>query len=498
MVILGLSIYAWLTILIILSVFLVLAFTNFPSDFVFLGGMFLLFLTGVLDAKEAFEGFSSSTVLVIAILFIVIAGLVNTGVLRWIVNHALGKPRSYPVAMTKLMLPVAALSAFLSNTVVVALYVRVVKMWAKKLGIAPSKLLIPLSYASGMGGVCTLIGTPPNLIISGAFSSDTGIKMGIFITLVPGLFCLVVGILSMLAMRRFLPDRKPGDEDADNGSDHFLQVFVSRDNPVIGKTIEEAGLSSNPACRIIEITRFDNYVIDRVEDDEFIFGKDTLILAGAKSEMEKVVAEYGFKSSDSKSDYSWRTVVSAMIMVAMVALSAFSVVSLLEACILAAAATIAFRCCTVKQAKANMDFGILAIFAASMSFGTAITKTGLAEMIANWMITVFGSHPLVLLIAICLAATFITEFVSNTACAAIFYPITYQAAVMVGANPMTFAIALMIAVSSSFATPIGSPTHMLVYTPGGYRFTDFLKVGIPMNIIILAANIFIVTRLFPL
>jgi len=498
MVILGLSIQAWLTILIILSVFLVLAFTNLSSDFVFLGGMFLLYLTGVLDAKEAFAGFSSNTVLVIAILFIVIAGLVNTGVLRWVVNHALGKPRSYPVAITKLMLPVATLSAFLSNTIVVALYVRVVKMWAKKLGIAPSKLLIPLSYASGMGGVCTLIGTPPNLIISDAFCTDTGIKMGFFITLVPGLFCLAVGILSMLAMRGLLPDREPGDEDQIAGSEHILQVFVTRDNPLVGKTISEAGLNNNPACRIIEITRFDNYVIDHVEDDEFIFGKDTLILAGTKSEMEAFAAEHGFKTTDSSSDYSWKTTVSAIIMAAMVILSAFNVLSLLQACILAAMATLLFRCCTVKQAKANMDWGILAIFAASMSFGAAITKTGLAEVMANGLISIFGSHPLALLIAICLASTIITEFVSNTACAAIFYPVAYKAAIMVGANPMTFAIALMIAVSSSFATPIGSPTHMLVYTPGGYRFTDFLKVGLPMNIIILAANIFIVTLLYPL
>lgn len=498
MLILGLSVYAWITILTILAVFLILAFTKLPSDFVFLGGMAVLFLTGTLDMNEAFSGISSSTVLVIGILFIVIAGLVNTGVLRWIVNNAMGNPRSYPVAMTKLMLPVAVLSAFLSNTVVVALYVRIVKMWSKNLGIAPSKLLIPLSYASGMGGVCTLIGTPPNLIISGAFSNDTGIKMGIFITLVPGLFCLFIGILSMLAMRSLLPERVPGDEKKHSAKDHFLQVFITKDNPVIGKTIAEAGLASIPGCKIIDITRFDNYEINRVEDDEFLFGGDSLILAGSKTEMKAVAERYGFKTKDSKENYSWKTFVSAGIMIAMVALSALKVVTLLEACVMAAIATLVFRCCSIKQARKNVDWGILAIFASSIAFGVAISKTGLAEMIANALISVCGPHPLILLIAICTAGTFLTEFVSNTACAAIFYPIAYKSAVLIGANPMTFALALMIAVSSSFATPIGSPTHMLVYYPGGYRFTDFLKVGLPMNIIILAANIFIVTLLYPL
>ena len=106
------------------------------------------------------------------------------------------------------MLPVAGLSSFLSNTTVVELFVNIVKMWSKKLGISPSKLLIPLSYASGMGGVCTLIGTPPNLIISGLYADETGTVMNVLATALPGLFCLFIGILSIIAMRSLLPDRK--------------------------------------------------------------------------------------------------------------------------------------------------------------------------------------------------------------------------------------------------------------------------------------------------
>lgn len=498
MLFLGLSIYAWITILVILTVFCVLALTKIPPAAVFLGGMFTLFLSGVLDPKETFGGFISDTVLVVALLFVVISGLVNTGVLRWIVNNTLGTPRSHSAAIAKLMLPVAALSAFMSNAVVVAMFVRIVRLWSKKLGIAPSKLLIPLSYAAGMGGICTLIGTPPNLIISEALCKDTGVQLGLFATLLPGLFCLAVGVLSMLAMRKLLPDRKPVEDEAFSKSDRLLQVFVSRDNPNVGKSVSEAGLTSNPACRLIEIVRFDNYSIDKVEDDEFIFGGDTLLFAGKKTEMESVVRQCGFKTSDDASAYSWRTIVSALIMVAMIALSAFKVLTLLKAGIIAATAMLIFRCCNLKQARQSLDISILAIFAASMSFGVAISKTGIAEAIVHGLVDLCGNNPLVLLITICVAATFITEFISNTACAAIFYPIAFNAALMVGANPLTFAMALMIAVSSSFATPIGSPTHMLVYTPGGYRFSDFLKIGLPMNLIILAANIFIVTTLFGL
>ena len=119
-------------------------------------------------------------------------------------------------------------------------------------------------------------------------------------------------------------------------------------------------------------------------------------------------------------------------------------------------------------------------------------------MMSDGLLSVCGTNPYVVLTAICLVGTFATEFISNTACGAMFYPIAVAAATSIGVNPLTFIIALMISVSSSFATPIGSPTHMLVYVPGGYRFTDFMRIGLLMNIIILAANIFITTLLFPL
>ena len=164
---LGLNLAAWITILTILAMFLSLIFTKLPEDVVFLSVMAILLLTGVLDTDEALGGFSSDSVVVIGVLYVVIAGLVRTGVLQWIVRNLLGIPKSYNAAIVRLMLPVAVLSSMLSNTTVVALFVNIVKMWAKKLGISPSKLLIPLSYASGFGGTCTLIGTPPNLIISG-------------------------------------------------------------------------------------------------------------------------------------------------------------------------------------------------------------------------------------------------------------------------------------------------------------------------------------------
>lgn len=204
----GFNLHAWITIVTVLGMFSTMLFTKLRADLVFLSAIGILYVTGVLDAKEAFSGFSSTSVIVVGVLFVIVAGLTHTGVLYVVVKYLLGQPTSYGKAVTRLMFPVAALSSFLSNTTVVAMFVGIVKMWSKKLGISPSKLLIPLSYASGMGGVCTLIGTPPNLIISGLYEEKTGVAMNILTTTVPGLFCLVVGVLSVIAMRRLLPDRK--------------------------------------------------------------------------------------------------------------------------------------------------------------------------------------------------------------------------------------------------------------------------------------------------
>ena len=230
---LGFGLDAWITIVTVLGMFTILLFTKWRSDVLFLGAIGVLFVTGVLDAKEAFSGFSSTSVITVGVLFVVVAGLTHTGVLQWIVKNLLGTPNSYSKAVTRLMLPVAVLSSFLSNTTVVALFVGIVKMWAKKLGVSPSKLLIPLSYASGMGGVCTLIGTPPNLIISGLYEEKTGEAMNILTTTIPGLFCLFVGVLSIIAMRRLLPDRKAPEDAFGMTNEYTVELLVPSDNPYI-------------------------------------------------------------------------------------------------------------------------------------------------------------------------------------------------------------------------------------------------------------------------
>mgnify|MGYP003292965212 CR=1 FL=1 len=507
----GLEWHAWFTVLLLISMFGILLKTDLPTDMVFLAGMALLLITGTLTPQQALSGFSSSSVVIVGVLFVVIAGLVYTGVLQWIVDHLLGTPKNYKTAIIRLMLPVAGLSAFLSNTTVVALFINVVRIWIKKLKIQPSKLYIPLSYAAGMGGICTLIGTPPNLIISQFYTEQTGTGLSIFTPLLPGLFCLTVGVASMLLMSRLLPDRHSDKEqDAMVDDSMIYELRVPSNSHLVGQSFQESGLcrylsfsdSDDTKPRIMSLVRFDRAIITNVDPDEFLMGGDHLAISGPASNILHICRKFGLHHSiygtDVRPELGGKTVVAALIMLGMILLSSLNVMSLLSSCFLAALLMIVCRCCTIKQAKQSINWDVLMVFAGSVCLGSAIEQTGLAEIIAGGLLSVCGTNPIVILTAICLTGTFITEFISNTAAGAIFAPIAYTTALQLGVNPLTFCVALMISVSSSFATPIGSPTHLMVYGPGGYRFNDFLRVGIPMNFIILAANIFITLLVFPL
>ena len=501
---LGLDWHAWLTVALVLGMFGTMLKTKLPADIVFLGVMALLIVTGCLPAADALSGFSSTTVVVVGVLFVVVAGLDATGVLHWVVKHLLGQPSSYWKAILRLMLPVAVLSSLLSNTTVVALFIKVVKIWAKKLGIAPSKLLIPLSYAAGMGGVCTLIGTPPNLIISSFYADSTGHQLGIFSTTLPGLFCLMVGVFSIIALQKLLPSRVAPEDELNGGLGSMTtQLHVVADSHLPGQTLGDIHLRDYCAdCQLIGIVRFDGEVVSNVADDEFLMGGDTLIFTGNKSAVLGIGKKLGMECDplDREEDIQigTRTILSSVIMLGMVLLSAFNILPLLNCCFIAALLMLLTRCCSVKQAKKAINWDVLMVFACSVTLGKAIDSTGLAELLASNLANFCGSNALVALVIICFFGTFLTEFVSNTACGAIMAPVAIQIALSMGANPITFCMGLMISVSSSFATPIGSPTHLMVYAPGGYRFSDFLRIGLPMNFIIIAANIFIVTLLFPL
>ena len=585
------DVYAWITLITVIAVMGVLLLTKIRTDAVFLMAIGILFVTGVLDAGEACSGFSSSAVVVTGVLTVVVAGLRYTGVLQWTLKNIFGLPGSLPKVLLRMMIPVSVISAFINNTTVTALFSDLVKRWAGKLNIAASKLYLPMVYAVLMGGVCTLIGTPSNIVISELYEEASGHTMTMFTPLVPGVITLIVGLGVVILMRKWLPERKSPEEAFGPTPDYTVELLVPSDNPNIGKTLGEAGLFHVKGGNLIEIYHFDD-IQAPVNEDEYIMGGDRLIYAGQIDEILELKSRYllaiadhpVFTLSETKGNsrlrtasvpfgssligetigesrlekdynlilvavarrgnriagsprevqleagdtllfecprnmkaYSARlspqllfsesqeiyetgpqTLVSTLILTAMLILTSLNVVSLLEGTVMAALAMILCRCCSVSQAMDSINWNVLMGMAGSIVLGTAISKTGIAEQAANGILGLCGTNPLIVMVAICMVAAVFTQLVMNVAVGAMFFPIMYQAAMHIGYEPVTFLIALMIAVNTSFATPIGAPSNMMVYGPGGYRFSDFMRIGVPLTLIVTVTGIAAACLTFPL
>lgn len=421
----GLGLDAWITIVTMFGVFLTLLLTNTKAHVAFFCAIAALSVTGVLTIEEAFTGFDTASIITVALLFLVIAGLRHTGALEWMVSHLMGQPRNYIFAIIRLMLPVGILSSFMSNTGTTALFQDVIKKWAEKLGMAPSKLLIPLAYSASLGGLLTLIGTPPNLIIAGMYGKAYGVTMNTFAPFPVAICCLLVSILVVILLRNLLPTR-------------------------------------------------------------------------AAVKTESAVTELDAPQMVTENHFTGRTYLSIGIMISVLLLSAFNVLSLPICCILAGIVMVITKCCTSEQAAKEVDWNVLMVFVGSVCIGNAIHKTGIDEMILQFIFNCCGTHPVMVLIMICATAAVTTEFISDTACAAMFCPIVIQAAQNLGVNPMPFMIALMMAVSNNYATPIATPPNTLVYATGGYKFSDFARLGLVLKLVNLIVAVAVSMLFFPM
>ena len=417
----GLSIDQWITLATIVGVFGTLLLTNTKAHVAFFCAIAVLSVSGVLTVEEAFAGFDTSSIITVGLLFLVIAGLRYTGALEWMVSHLMGQPKNHAHAIVRLMLPVGILSSFMSNTGTTALFQDVVKKWAEKLGMAPSKLLIPLAYAASLGGLLTLIGTPPNLIIAGMYASHAGESMNTFAPFPVAICCLLASISVVILLRKLLPERVPTASDDD-------------------KTVDLSAMGKASA----------------------------------------------------------KTYLSISIMISVLAVSASGLLSLPLCCLLAGIIMVITKCCTSEQAAKEIDWNILLVFVGSVSIGAAIHKTGIDQMILSGIFNSCGDHPVMVLAMICITAAITTEFISDTACAAMFCPIAWQAAHTLGVNPMPFMVALMMSVSNSYATPIATPPNTLVYATGGYKFADFARLGIILKVLNLAIAIIMAMVVYPM
>ena len=570
-----------------------LTLTRIAPDMMLVGGLALLMVCGVLSPEAAFGGFANEGLTTIAALFIVAEGLRRTGGINFIGRKLLGQPKSMAGAQLRLITPVAALSAFLNNTPVVAMMMPVVSDWSRRLGMSASKLLLPLSYASILGGLITLVGTSTTLVVNGLLIDTPGQDgLSMFEMAWIGVPVAIVGLTYIpLASRWLLPQRKPAITQVDDPREYVVEMLVERNSPVAGKTIEEAGLRNLPGMYLMEIRRGER-ILEAVGPKERIIADDRLVFVGVVEsvvDLQKIpgltpAPDQLFKIDDPRShrvlveavisnssrivgltirDAKVRTqynavviavardgervqgklgdiklkagdtlllettpafaevqrnsrdffLVSAVadstpvrherawlargILAAMVVLVAFEMMSMLKAAAIAGLAMIATRCLRVSQAKRAIDWGVLLAIGAGLGIGVAMAESGAAKLVAETVVNAVGTNPLATLIVLYGVTNVLANLITTQAAAVLVYPVALAAAANLGVSFRPFAIAVIVAAASAYATPIGYQTNLMVYGPGGYRGIDFLRIGGPLCLVIWVVTVAVAPLVWP-
>ncbi len=551
-----------------------------PHDLVMAGALVLLVLTGVLDPREALSGLASPSIITIALLLVVSQGVIETGLIQWIGPMLFGRAKSVVGAQFRLMLPVAALSAFINNTPLVAMCIPVVEDFSRRSRIAPGKLFIPLTYAATLGGVCTLIGTSTNLVVNEMWMKAGHPSLAMFDIAPVGIPVALAGIaFVLLAGRALLPESGRALTAAVDPRSFTVEMRVEG-TALAGKTVEQANLRGLEGLYLAEIER-DNELIAPVEPTTRLLGGDRLFFVGdvasvvllqklrglapATDEVaalgqdrhrrflvEAVVSNsspllgmtiresrfrsvYGavviavsrngerlsnvklgsialregdvllleareafltaYESSrdfllarkieDSAPVRHERAPIAAAILLGVILVATLQPLgmSMFHAALGGAALMVATRCCTGTQARKALNVRLMFVIAGSLALGLALEKTGLATLLADGLIALTPSSPVGTLAALYLATFILTELLANATAAAIVFPIALAAVSAAGLDPRAAAMVVMVGASASFATPIGYQTNLMVQAPGGYRFSDYMKIGIPLGLL---------------
>lgn len=575
-------------VLAILGIAIVLfASEKLRADVVAMLVLLSLVLTGILTPEEGFSGFSNPAVITVWAIYMVSASLTHTGIADFIgrqIGRVAGTGEKRLVFT--LMLSVAAMSAFMNNIGAAAVLLPVAIGLGHQANVPVSKLLIPLAFASLLGGITTLIGTPPNLLASDALF-EVGLEpFGLFDYTGMGLIIMVAGILYMTFIGRHLLPSYQNMTHADNVDyteeyqleDYLAELRVEADSPLIGKTIVESrlgaqhdltvmGVSRNGRLRLgilpnahiqggdvllvrserkqfdqlegkigvskvqehlgdenlktpeatvteVVISQKANFIGNTMRDIDFRgrFGLtvlaiwreekpvtghladvplrlgDTLLVQGRRDRIEAIREEPSFLLLRQPSKTNRRlskAPINLLIFVSMISLVAFGVLHISVAAALGALLSILAGCMTPDEAYNSVEWKSIFLIAGMLPMGIAMEKTGTAQFLADGIIDLVGSlGPRGIMVGLFVLTTILTAFMSNAAAAVLVAPIAIQTAFGIGIDPHAFVMGIAIAASNSFVTPIGHQACILVYGPGGYRFFDYAKVGLPLTILI--------------
>ena len=595
------------------------------SDIVALCALVTLMLLGILTPDEALSGFSSNVIIMMVGLFVVGGAIFQTGLAKMISSRLMKLAgHSETRLFVLVMLVTSLMGAFVSNTGTVAIMIPIVVSMAMSVKMNPSRLLMPLAFASSMSGMMTLIGTPPNLVINEELLSNGYEGLGFFTFLPVGLICATVGTLLLLPLsKRFLS--KPGalsGASASSGkslkslvkeygiSSNLHRLQVNAGSLVVGKMIGELDIRKNYSLNIIEVRHVErnqrnplskNVVQQAADSDTVLRADDILYISGSEaivkvfaekyklellpenensaskaldfydigvaeivvmsssSVVNKTIREVEFRSKynvsvlgicrrnkyilqgiveetihtgdvllvqgtwnnianleketsewivvgrpleeAAKVTLDYKAPVAAVIMMAMVAVMVFDFIPVapVTAVLLAALLMVLTGCFrNVEAAYKTINWESIVLIAAMMPMSVALQKTGVSAWISNALVSSLGGYsPLLLLAGIYFTTSFMTMFISNTATAVLMAPIAMTSAMQVGVSPVPMLFAVTLGASLCFASPFSTPPNALVMPAGQYKFSDYVKVGLPLQIILGIVMILVLPLLFP-
>lgn len=556
---------------------------------------------GLVSPEEALSGFSNPATVTVAAMFVLSAGLQHTGVLRAL-GRRLFRVGKYPwLLMALIAVTIGVVSAFINNTAAVAVFLPLVLALSQRLKLSPSKFLMPMSFASEFGGVCTLIGSSTNLLVSaiaaeyalrhadvaglGAFSMFEMGKLGVIL--------FAVGIVYLMTVGYWLLPARRGEQltEAYQLGNYITELRVMKGSPLIEKSVVESGLGQKLGVWVLEILRQDSKVwaplnepiregdvllvegkLDSLMESkdslklelapEFKLGDDTLkkeemtlievmvapsarvagrtlrqldfnhrynaivlaiqrqgrslheklnsvrlrfgdllLLQAPEGAVEKLRPDTDFIVMDEKGGLAVRrrkVPIVLGILVLVVGLAALKVMPILVTAILGCIAMLLTRCIRLEEAYEAIDWHVIFLLGGVLPLGIAMQNSGLATFIAEQTVALVGDlGPVAILAAFYILTALLTECMSNNASAVLLAPIAISTAIQMDINPKPLLFGIMFAASTSFATPVGYQTNMMVYSPGGYRFTDFMRVGTPLIVIFGIVSVYFIPKFWP-
>lgn len=582
---------AWVTLAVVAAVLVVLIRGRVSPAFAVFGGTVVLLAAGVIDTAQALAGFSNPAPFTVAALYVVAAAVQKTGALQPLLHGALGDGSGgVRSPLMRLGVPTAAASAFLNNTPIVAMLIPQVTSWAQRHRVSVSKLLMPLSFFTILGGVITVIGTSTNLVVSGLMV-DAGLgALGFFEIGKVGLPIAAVGLLLIVLIApRVLPDRRSmQDELSTQGRRYFVEMVVIAGGALDGVTVDQGGLRDLQGVFLTSVDRGDT-VIAPVRPETVLRGGNTLRFAGQASRVLDLNNHAGLESAENehitslqdpavryfeavigvrsplngrtlreanfRSTYqaavvaihrdgelleaklgqvrlrvgdtlilisdpgfakrwsdredflliasmgeppppqatTWQSWFTLAVLAAVVLLAATDIVPILLGALVAAVVLVLTGILSATEARRSIDVEVIVIIAAAFGLAAAMENSGLASSVANGLAGAFGSWgDRGVLLAVILATVVLTEMITNNAAALLMFPIGLATAAQTNLDPVGVAIAIAVAASASFLTPIGYQTNTMVYGPGGYRFGDYWRLGFPLTIVVVVMLVWLV------